>query len=64
MTAWTDLVKKIWNENKGKADFSFKKALQMAKAQYKSNPLKRTVKKLKNKILKRSEEHTSELQSH
>ena len=37
MTAWTDLVKKIWEENKNKAGFKFKNALQLAKKQYKGN---------------------------
>ena len=35
MTAWTDLVKKVWNENKKKANFKFKDALILAKKQYK-----------------------------
>mgnify|MGYP003339267143 CR=1 FL=1 len=35
MTAWTDLVKKVWNENKKKVGFKFKDALMLAKKQYK-----------------------------
>ena len=35
MTAWTDLVKKVWNENKKKTGFKFKDALMLAKKQYK-----------------------------
>ena len=35
MTAWTDLVKKTWNQNKGKSGYKFKDALVDAKKVYK-----------------------------
>lgn len=50
MTAWTDLVKKIWNENKNKDGFKFKDALVKAKSIYKSMPKNKTIKNLKSKI--------------
>lgn len=55
MTAWTDLVKKVWNENKATPGFKFKDALIKAKAQYKStsSALNKTAKKIKSKILGR-----------
>jgi hypothetical protein len=53
MTAWTDLVKKIWEENKKTPGFKFKDALIKAKSQYKSGPLNKSVKKMKTKIMGR-----------
>ena len=41
MTAWTDLVKKIWEENKKKPGFKFKDALILAKKQYKGKATKK-----------------------
>lgn len=35
MTAWTDLVKKVYNENKGKAGYKLGDAMRDAKKQYK-----------------------------
>jgi hypothetical protein len=43
MTAWTDLVKKVWDENRSKEGFKFKDALKLAKKQYKGK--NKTVKK-------------------
>ena len=35
MTTWTDLVKKVFNENKNKAGYKFKNALKDASKVYK-----------------------------
>lgn len=37
MTAWTDLVKKVWESNKHKAGYKFKDALKDAKKEYKGD---------------------------
>lgn len=39
MTAWTDLVKKVYNENKGKAGYKLGDAMKEAKLQYKKEPI-------------------------
>lgn len=38
MTAWTDLVKKIYNEHKGEAGYKLGDAMKEAKKQYKKGP--------------------------
>jgi hypothetical protein len=37
MTAWTDLVKKVFNENKSRSGYKFKNALKDASKIYKKN---------------------------
>jgi len=38
MSAWTDLVKKIYNEHKGEAGYKLGDAMIEAKKQYKKSP--------------------------
>lgn len=38
MTAWTDLVKKVYNENKSKPGYKLKNAMKDAAKIYKSSP--------------------------
>jgi hypothetical protein len=50
MTAWTDLVKKIYNENKHKKNYKLGMAMKSAKKEYKT--MKRTMKKNKTAKMK------------
>jgi len=45
MTEWTDLVKQVYNENKGKAGYKFKNALKDAAKIYKKKGSKSASKK-------------------
>uniref|UniRef100_A0A6C0H4R0 Uncharacterized protein n=1 Tax=viral metagenome TaxID=1070528 RepID=A0A6C0H4R0_9ZZZZ len=49
MTDWTDLVKKVYNENKHKHGYMFKNALKDAAKIYKKKPMSRKVKKSRKK---------------
>lgn len=42
MTAWTDLVKKIYEEHKGEAGYKLGDAMKEAKKQYKKGSVEKT----------------------